>query len=407
MTVRDKNCSRRDFLKTAGVTGIGSVLATSGANADVKSREKDHEPPKVPTRPFGKTGVNVSELALGGYFDTARNLSLIEQAANLGVTFWETTDKFGGEGYGIYFEKNPEFRKNIFLLAKTTSKEPSRMVQDLDKALGTMHTSYIDLFVIWAVDNIDCLTSEIKSLVEKLKSKGSIKFFGFTTHSNMEQCMTSAAGLGWIDGIVTTYNYRLMHTDQMKKAVDACVKAGIGLVAIKSQAGALNPTATVGVESEESLKMTEHFLKKGFNLYQAKLRAIWEHPGIASILSLMPNMTVLLSNAAAASNRIEFSSDDMSLLMRYADQTFSCYCAGCSHICEPAVTDGVPISNLMRYLMYYHSYGDLDKARSLYHELPIRIRENVTAFDYSIAEKRCPRKIAIGQIIRQAAKELV
>ncbi len=407
MTIERKDFSRREFLKTAGITGIGSVLAAAGANADIKSHEKNRELLRIPTRPFGKTGVNVSQLALGGYFDTARNLSLIEQAANMGVTFWETTYKFGGEGYGIYFKKNPESRKNIFLLAKTPSKVPDQMTQDLDKALETMHTSYIDLFVIHAVDNINCLNSEIRDLVEILKSKGKIKFFGFTTHSNMEQCMTGAAKLGWIDGIVTTYNYRLMHTDQMKKAVDACAKSGIGLVAIKSQAEMVHPTATVGVESEKSLKVTEPFLKKGFNLHQAKLRAIWENSDIASICSMMPNITILLSNAAAAYDRTKFSSEDMSLLRNYADETYSCYCAGCSHICESAVADNVPIGNVMRSLMYCHSYGDLHKARDLYNKVPVQIRKDIITYDYSVAEKRCPRKIAIGQLVRQAAKELV
>ena len=406
MTKRGKNYSRRTFLKTAGVTGLGSVLAAAGANADVQSNDKNHKPVKIPVRPFGKTGVNVSRLGLGGYFDTARNLSLIDQAANLGVTFWETTYKFGGEGYGIYFKKNPEVRKNIFLLAKTPSKEPAKMLQDLDKALETMQTPYIDLFVIHAVDDINSLSAEIKNLADKLKNQGKIKFFGFTTHTNMEQCMNGAAGLGWVDGIVTTYNYRLMHTDQMKKAVGVCKKAGIGLVAIKSQAQEMHPTATIGVETEESLKMTEHFMKKGFNIYQAKLKAIWEEPGISTVLSMMPNPTILLSNAAAAADKTKFSSNDMDLLKRYADRTFSDYCAGCSHICESVIAENVPISDVMRSLMYYHSYGDLDKARSLYGLIPKRIRENIADFDYSIAEEKCPRKIAIGKLIRKAAEEL-
>lgn len=407
MTTKMRKYSRRDFFKTAGVTGVGSVLAATGVNADIEFHEKNKKPPVIPTRAFGKTGVDVSQLALGGYFDTVRNLSLIEQAANMGVTFWETTYKFGGEGYGIYFKKNPESRKNIFLLAKTPSKVPAQMSRDLDKALETMHTSYIDLFVIHAVDNINSLNSEVKDLAEKLKSRGKIKFFGFTTHSNMEQCMTGAAKLGWVDGIITTYNYRLMHTDKMRKAVDSCAKSGIGLVAIKSQGETAHPTATVGVESEKSLKLTEHFLKKGFNLYQAKLRAIWENPDIASICSMMPNSTILLSNAAAASDRTKFSSKDMRLLRHYANETYHHYCAGCSHICESAVADNVPISNVMRSLMYYHCYGDFQKARTLYNKLPIRIRKNIISYDYSASEKKCPRKIAIGQLVRQASEELV
>jgi hypothetical protein len=46
----------------------------------------------------------------------------------------------------------------------------------------------------------------------------------------------AGARLGWIDGIMASYNYRLMHTPAMKKAADACIQAGIGLTAMKTQA---------------------------------------------------------------------------------------------------------------------------------------------------------------------------
>jgi len=32
-----------------------------------------------------------------------------------------------------------------------------------------------------------------------------------------------------------TYNYRLMNSDKMKQALDACTAAGIGLTAMKTQ----------------------------------------------------------------------------------------------------------------------------------------------------------------------------
>ena len=47
--------------------------------------------------------------------------------------------------------------------------------------------------------------------------------------SNMEDCLEGAARLPWIDGIMFTYNYRLMHDPRMKAAVEACYRAG-GLV---------------------------------------------------------------------------------------------------------------------------------------------------------------------------------
>ena len=101
-----------------------------------------------------------------------------------------------------------------------------------------------------------------------------------------------------------SYNYRLMVKDQMKRAVDACAMAGIGLTAMKTQAAFLaNFYATIGSKTDGALKMTENFMNKGYTAEQAKLKAVWDNPNISSICSAMPNMTILQANVAAARNK--------------------------------------------------------------------------------------------------------
>ena len=68
-----------------------------------------------------------------------------------------------------------------------------------------------------------------------MKKAGKIKLFGFSTHSNMEECLAGAAKLPWVDGIMFIYNYCLMHEPRMKDAAKACYRAGIGLTAITTQ----------------------------------------------------------------------------------------------------------------------------------------------------------------------------
>ena len=53
-------------------------------------------------------------------------------------------------------------------------------------------------------------------------------------------------------------------------------------------------------DNETELKLAGKFMKKGFTDAQAKLKAVWEQPNIASICTEMPNMTLLMSNVAAA-----------------------------------------------------------------------------------------------------------
>lgn len=194
-----------------------------------------------------------------------------------------------------------------------------------------------------------------------------------------------AAGLGWIDGIMMTYNYRLMHKRKMKAAVDACVNAGIGLTAMKTQGG-----GQVRSTSEKELAMGGRFLEKGFSEHQARLKAVWENPQIAAICSQMPNMAILMANAAAAMDKTRLAAIDLQRLAEYAELTAPSYCAGCGEICESAVTGDIPIADVMRYLMYADSYGDRYLAVARFRRLPEETRNQLIRIDYSEAERRCP-----------------
>jgi len=148
--------------------------------------------------------------------------------------------------------------------------------------------------------------------------------------------------------------------------------------------------------------MAGRFLEKGFTDAQAKLMAVWQNPDIASICSQMPNMTILKANVAAALNRTDLSVRDTELLHRYACETHSDYCSGCTKICESTLEMDVPIGDVMRYLMYYRSYGDLDYAAVQFNTIPDNIRRQMTNLDYSLAEQRCPQKMAIGKLMKEA-----
>ena len=414
MSKREKKWSRREFLKTAGAASVGSVLGSMSplAKSAGKSHSETSDQLLVPTRPFGETGVNVSMLGLGTSFDMTSSQLLFRQAIKMGVTYWDTAETYGGgrseKGIGEHFAKYPADRKKVFLVTKSRSRDVDGLSRSLEQSLKRMNTSYIDLYFVHMLRGIEELRpfDEFKGWVEKRKSEGKIRFFGFSTHSYMESSMMDAAELGWIDGIMMSYNYRLMHTDQMKKAVDACVKAGIGLTAMKTQAVRTWGYGSVGEDSATALKLTERFLKRGFTPEQARLKAVWQNRHIASICSEMDSLTVLMANVAAALDRTELSSQDMMLLEQYAHETASSYCAGCAHICESAVEGHVPISDVMRYLMYSRSYGNKEQARSLYHAIAQETRSRMASLDYSLAEKRCPQGMPVGRLMREAGNEL-
>ncbi len=398
--------TRRDFVKTVGLAGL--AVAGGGATGALAAPEPPAsaaKAPAMPKRTLGKTGVEVSILGLGGGFDTINNQLLLKQAMKWGVTYWDTAESYNNslseEGYGRFFSRNPEARKEIFLVTKLHSKG-GNLTMRLNESLQRLHTDYVDLLSIHGIADIGEMTPAIRDWAAEMKKAGKFKFFGFSTHTNMEDCLVGAAKLGWIDAVMLAYNFRVMDTSKMQEAINACAQAGIGLVAMKTQGGRSGPA----VASEAKAEMVDRFLQRGFTDKQAKLKVVWETPQIASICSQMPNLTILSANVAAALDRTKLARDEFDSLRRYALETRGDYCAGCGKICQEAVGGAVPINEVMRCLMYHRYYGEPELARLTFAGLPEEVRRRLTAVDYSQAEQACPRGLAITALMRQAEEML-
>ena len=414
MSKKKQNFSRRDFFKITGAAGIGSAIASIGnvAGAAAPAGSLAAGPQRVPTRPFGKTGEHVSILSFGGSQNLDSKQLLLRQAFKLGVTYWDTAEMYSGgkseKAMGKYFSKFPDDRKKIFLVTKARTSDPAELSWNLNQSLERLQTDYVDLYFVHMVTDVKSeMTKAVKAWSEKAKAEGKIRFFGFSTHKNMENCLMEGAKLGWIDGIMTTYNYRLMHTDEMKKAVDACAKAGIGLTAMKTQAKFFARFyADIGRENDAGEELNDRFMQKGFTPEQTKLKAVWENTRIASICSEMPNMTILQANVAAALDQTKLSLQDRQLLEGYAKATAPGYCAGCGNVCESAIKENVPVSDIMRYVMYHDEYGNQQRAIRLFRDLPPAVRERLAGVDWSKAEQFCPQNLPIARLMQRAREIL-
>jgi len=107
----------------------------------------------VPARPFGKTGINVSILSLGGVLKAFDQL-IFRQAFKMGVTYWDTADSYGWgkneKAIGEYFVKFPDDRKKVFLATKAATSDPQKLTDKLNSSLQRMNTSHVDLYFIYA-----------------------------------------------------------------------------------------------------------------------------------------------------------------------------------------------------------------------------------------------------------------
>ena len=175
---KDPGLTRREFMKTVGLAGLAA--ATTGVPGALAAPEPPAGAAKaqtMPKRTLGKTGVEVSSLALGGMFDTINNQLLLKQAMKWGVTYWDTAESYGNslseEGYGRFFARNPGARQEIFLVTKLEAKR-GNFTERLDKCLKRLQTSYVDLFFIHNIAGIQEITPEIKAWAAEMKKAGKL-----------------------------------------------------------------------------------------------------------------------------------------------------------------------------------------------------------------------------------------
>jgi uncharacterized protein len=453
MKAENRGLDRRAFFKATTIGSASLVLSAEFARKTLTAAEsgKGSTSSAIPKRVLGKTGVSVPVLGMGGN-DWTTNETLLRVAFQMGITYWDAASDYeNGKcelGIGQYFTKYPEDRKKVFLVTKPTRAfTPKEMEVLLTQSFERMKTDYIDLCSLQGLQDPALLTSEIKAWAEQKKKEGKIRFFGFNAHSNVPQMLMAAAKLGWIDSVNCSYSYQMMN-DEMKSGMDAISKAGIGFVAMKTQGqrfggGGARPGMPAGqrggpsgsegqpqgqgapqdgppaeggraqgqppampVQSAsnepEDLSAVQHFIDKGYTLEQAKLKFVWADERVASCLSKITSMTILKDNVAAAADGKKLSALDTKVLNDLAENTRGFYCRGCMN-CELAMSSESRIYDVLRYMMYYNSYGERDQARELFRQMPETIRSAMPSRDYSKAEAACPNRIRISSAMREAA----
>jgi predicted aldo/keto reductase-like oxidoreductase len=414
--MRDKQnrINRRNFLQTAGVAGIGSLLAGCRKkqqppdNVDanlVKTSSKDQSA-QVPRRKLGRTDAEIPVLSLGTFQVDVDNQILLRKTLEAGVNFWDTAYNYADGnselGIGKFLTKNPNVRRSLFLVTKASDAVGAAQIeQRIQTSLKRIKTDYIDLYHgLHKCSDPGLLSDEIRQWAEDAKKRKLIKYFGLTTHQNTAQVLAAAAKCPWIDAVMFPYNFRFVQDAELQTAIDACHKAGIGLIAMK----VMGKGQTVPTEAEQ--KLISQFHDRGFDESQARVKLVLEDRRFASACVGMNSIKILNSNIAAVLDKTELTVADRAALAEYAKATCSGYCAGCSRICHSVLPDTPCIADVMRCLMYYNSYGDHAEAKRLFAQIPSELRRKLPSLDCRLAEARCPQRLPISELVAEAVSKL-
>ena len=178
--------SRREFLGTAAVAGLaaGTLAADSGNTT-------------LPTRVLGKTGERVSILAFGGgsryyqaYKEEDQALAAIHRALDLGITYLDSADDYGGHLSEQRIGKAIKGRRNgIFLVSKVTPRSGDEAQRAMERSLKALDVDHLDLLHIHQLAGDDDLAQveakgNVLDQVLKFRDQKMTRFIGITSHAN-------------------------------------------------------------------------------------------------------------------------------------------------------------------------------------------------------------------------------
>lgn len=408
---REHIITRRQLLRATG-TVSGGVLSSSlllgplareawalaeGGGADVARADLAGA---MPRRKLGKTGQQIPILLQGGSmsWNTKWDPKLPEAVKN-GITYFDAASVYSGGtnelAIGSFVERT-KLRDRIWITSKSELHDPAGFEQRLGESLARLKTSYVDMYYLHAVEDPAVLSAALRQKIAGLKKQKKLRFFGFSCHhGNVAELLEVAAKTGWVDSVMFRYNFRQYGNKPLNRAMDACVKAGVGLIAMKTQGSA------VSFEQQwQKFQQTGKWTRP-----QAVLKAVWADERITAAVSDMDSLEKIRENAAAARDGGKLGQLDVEALQRYALATRSIACDGCDHLCGATLARPIRVATTLRYLMYHDSYGQREAARALYQALPESARR-IEGLDFTTASAACPNGLDLARHLARAARVL-
>ncbi|MBE0712387.1 MAG: aldo/keto reductase [Candidatus Aminicenantes bacterium] len=373
MTEKANELKRRAFLKR-GLTGLAAVGAIPGAVkaaafASADSGRAGAGETQAPTSPIvrilGKTGLKIPIVSMGVM--NADNPAVVQAALDSGIFMLDTAHGYqrgrNEQMIGQVIKGRP--RDSYMIATKVPGPSKDRTLQGLEgEALQKSFLEKFDLSlerlglehveILYLHNNTtkeDVQNPVLIEALQKAKKSGKARFIGITTHSNEPAVIRATIEAKAYDVVLTAYNFRQDYRDELRKAVAEATGAGIGVVAMKTQAGAYWDK-----EKRQPINM------------RAALKWVLNDPNVTTAI---PGFTTFdqLKEDLTVMTDLKLTPADLKDL-RLGEQVAGLYCQQCGQ-CVSGCPKSLPIPDMMRSYMYAYGYRNLQAAHELIGSLEV------------------------------------
>jgi aryl-alcohol dehydrogenase-like predicted oxidoreductase len=365
--------SRRNFL--------AGGLALPAANAFPAGRSPAQPAQGLVYRVLGKTGLKVTTVGYGCMITS--DPTVITRAAGMGINYFDTSRWYQkGNNERMVGAALGAKRKEVVLSSKVDAETKEGALTELEMSLKELGTDHLDIWYLHGKDTPEAMKDELIEAQELARQQGKVRFIGVSTH-RLPRITDALLKAGKMQVVLTTYNFTM--DAAMEDAIAALHKAGVGVVAMKVMAGGLrgrNPKPQLQRQGGPA----------------AALKWVLKNPGVATTIPSMTDIEQLETNFKVMSQ--SFSDADQRILEARLGEIRPDYCRMCGR-CDGKCPRGLPVSDVLRCLMYAEGYGQFPLGRERFLQMPEHLTR-IRCGDCASCPIRCPNGVRVTERLIRA-----
>ena len=352
-----ENNNRRQFLKKSIMGITGAALLPSNLTIKGGFEANKSATPELASRILGKTGIKTPLISMGTSSATAAGFVRTAYEAGIKLFFSATyygegkNEQLVGEGLkGLPRDSfvvgtavpsdGMDMRTGIF----TKPFDPQAYITKAEQSLKRFGLDYVDFFLFpYAGKRETVLNDGVLKAMEQLKKQGKTRFVGIASHSDTEEALKAATDSGIFELAMIAYNYKTLNKESFNVSVANAVQAGIGIVAMKTTAGAAREKSGPPLNTDAALKW------------------VLQNQNISSIVSGMSSLEELQKNLAMIQNLKMSEKEFKDLNLTSLNSESGLYCHQCRK-CIPECPHNLDIPTIMRSYMYAYGYKNSNQA---------------------------------------------
>ncbi|GHV94600.1 aldo/keto reductase [Spirochaetia bacterium] len=325
---------------------------------------------------FGKTGLMVSKVALGGIpimrISKTEAAKLVQETISLGINFIDTAHVYADseEKIGEGIKGIP--REDLVIATKSPANDKITFNENLDLSLKRLGVDYIDIYQLHNIgsekrrDAIFAPGGAYEGLQEAVKA-GKVRFPGFSSHSLVIAIDLMKSGK--FASVQLPFNY--IDHDAEKEAIPLAKKLDMGFIAMKPMGGGLLDKAELSFR------------------YLLQYDHIVPDPGIERIEEIREIVGIVeRKSALTESDKIEIE--------KMRTEFGPSWCHRCNY-CQPCPQD-IPISTALGAKSSMKRFS-IERARSMIGPAIEKARNCLACGD---CMTRCPYDLQIPELLKES-----